>query len=250
MSHLYGKFVWFEHLSADPAQASKFYDALFGWHTQATPMGGPEPYLLIMNGSEGIGGFRTAPATTPTLWMSYLSVRDVNAAHAAALAAGGRSLMPPTDFGPVGRGATLADPTGAVFAIWTDAQGDRADAAKTAVGDWHWNELMTPDEHKALAFYEGVFGYGHEVMDMGPAGNYYLLKKGDAMRAGLMHAPMPDTPPLWVPYVAVADCDATAAQARSLGAQLIVEPTDIPNVGRFATLIDAQGACIAFMQPA
>jgi len=249
MSHLYGKFVWFEHLSADTAAASRFYDTLFGWRTQATPMGGPEPYPLIMNASEGIGGFRAAPPGAPTGWMSYLSVRDVNVAHAAALAAGGASLMPPTSFGPVGHGATLADPTGAVFSVWHDAQGDRADAAKTAMGDWHWNELMTHDQEKALAFYEGVFGYTHDTMDMGPQGSYYLLKMGDAMRAGLMHMPMPDTPPLWVPYVAVADCDATAATAKRLGAQVIVEPTDIPNVGRFATLLDPQGACIAFMKP-
>ena len=70
------------------------------------------------------------------------------------------------------------------------------------------------------------------------------------MRAGMMHSPMPDTPPLWMPYVAVADCDATAAKAQGLGAQLIVPPTDIPNVGRFAALMDAQHACIAFMKPA
>jgi hypothetical protein len=63
-----------------------------------------------------------------------------------------------------------------------------------------------------------------------------------------MHSQIPDTPPMGVPYVAVADCDATAAQARPLGAQLIVEPTDIPNVGHFATLLDPQGACSAFMK--
>jgi uncharacterized protein len=249
MSHLYGKFVWFEHMSGDTAAARKFYDALFGWHTEAVPMGGPEPYPLIMNGSDGIGGFRSALASAPAMWMSYLSVRDVNVSHAAALAAGGRSLMPPTDFPPVGRGATLADPTGAVFSIWTSAQGDRAEAAKTPVGDWHWNELMSPDETKALAFYEGVFGYTHDTMDMGPQGSYYLLKMGDAMRGGLMRSPMPHTPPLWMPYVAMADCDATAAKATSLGAQIIVQPNDIPNVGRFAALIDPQGACIAFMKP-
>jgi predicted enzyme related to lactoylglutathione lyase len=249
MSQLHGKFVWFEHMSGDTVRARKFYDALFGWHTELTPMGGTEPYPLIMNGNQGIGGFRTAPPGAPSLWMSYLSVPDVNAAHAAALAAGAKSLMPPTDFPPVGRGATLADPTGAVFSIWTSAQDDRADAEKTPVGDWHWNELMTPDEKKALAFYEGVFGYTHDSMDMGPQGTYYLLKKGEVMRGGLMRAPMPATPPLWMPYVAVADCDATAAKAGSLGAQVIVPPTDIPNVGRFAAIIDAQGACIAFMKP-
>ena len=69
------------------------------------------------------------------------------------------------------------------------------------------------------------------------------------MRGGLMRAPMADTPPMWVPYVAVADCDATAAKAKSLGAQVIVEPQDIPNVGRFATFIDPQGAILAVMKP-
>jgi uncharacterized protein len=250
MNLLHGKFVWYEHMSADPAGARKFYTALFGWHVEDMPMGGPQPYPLIMNGSEGIGGLRSAPPGSPSLWMSYLSVADVNASHAAALAAGAKSLMPPTDFAPVGRGATLADPTGAVFSIWTSAQGDRADAAATPLGDWHWNELVTGDEKAALAFYERVFGYTHDTMDMGAQGQYYLLKTGDKMRGGLMRSPMPGTPPLWMPYVAVADCDATAAQAQDLGAQLIVPPTDIPNVGRFAALIDAQGACIAFMKPA
>jgi predicted enzyme related to lactoylglutathione lyase len=108
---------------------------------------------------------------------------------------------------------------------------------------------MSPDEKKALAFYEGVFGYTHDSMDMGPQGTYYLLKQGDVMRGGLMRSPMPDTPPIWMPYVAVADCDATAAKATSLGAQIIVQPNDIPDVGRFAALIDPQGACIAFMKP-
>ena len=249
MKHLQGKFVWFEHMSNDTVAARKFYDALFGWHTEAVQMGGPEPYPLIMNGSVAIGGFRAAAAGAHGMWMSYLSVRDVNVAHAAALAAGGTSLMPPTDFAKAGRGATLADPTGAVFSVWTSMHDDRADEAKTAVGDWHWNELMTPDEKKAIHFYEGIVGFSHDTLDMGPQGTYYLLKMGDTMRAGVMHSPMADTPPMWVPYVAVADCDATATKAKTLGAQLIVPPTDIPNVGRFATIIDAQGACIAFMKP-
>ncbi len=250
MSHLPGKFVWFEHVSGDSVAARRFYEPLFGWYTKPLSVGGADPYPLIMNGSEGIGGFRSAPPGAPALWMPYLSVADVDASHAAALAAGAKSLAPPADLLPFGRGATLADPTGAVFSIWRDAEGDRADPEKAPFGDWMWNELMTPDESKALAFYETVFGYTHDNMDMGPQGTYYLLKQGDKMRGGLMRAPMPDTPPLWLPYVSVADCDATAAKAREQGARVIVEPSDIPDVGRFATLLDAQGACIAFMKPA
>ncbi len=132
MSHVHGKFVWFEHMSSDTGKARKFYDSLLGWHTELTPMGGPEPYPLIMNGSEGIGGFRTAPPGAPAMWMSYLSVADVDAAHKAALAAGAKSLMAPVDFPGVGRGATLADPTGAAFSIFHNAHGDRADNAQDA----------------------------------------------------------------------------------------------------------------------
>ena len=47
------------------------------------------------------------------------------------------------------------------------------------------------------------------------------------------------------PYVAVADCDASAAKAKSLGAQVVVPPEDIPKVGRLSVLIDPLGAAFA-----
>lgn len=55
-------------------------------------------------------------------------------------------------------------------------------------------------------------------------------------------------PPHWMAYVAVDDVDATAKKAEKLGASLIVEPQDIPNVGRFAILQDPQGATIAIIR--
>jgi len=67
------------------------------------------------------------------------------------------------------------------------------------------------------------------------------------MRAGVMQQPpgLP-APSHWLPYIRVADCDATTAKATQLGARSIVmPPTDIPNVGRFAVLIDPVGAAIA-----
>lgn len=247
MSHLPGKFVWFEHSSGDVPRARKFYETLFGWHVEAMPMG-DQTYSMILNGADGIGGLRTAPAGAPSQWISYLSVPDVDRAHAAALAAGATSVLAPTAFGDVGRGAAIVDPTGAAVSLWTAAQGDRADVEPVPVGDWYWNELMTPDAPRALAFYEKVFGYSHDVMPM-PQGNYYLLKTGEKMRGGLMALPMPDTPAMWLPYLRVADCDAGAAQGAKLGAQVVVPPTDIPGVGRFAVLVDPLGASIAIMKP-
>ncbi|HSS86375.1 MAG TPA: VOC family protein [Reyranella sp.] len=247
-----GKFVWFEHLSHDIPKARAFYGTLFGWRSDPVEMGGEAPYPMIQNGEQGIGGFREGPPNVRVHWVPYLSVPDVDASFKAATAAGARALMQPTDFGAAGRAAALADPTGASFAIWKGAQGDRPDVAEIAMGDWYWNELVTTDEKKALAFYEGTFGFTGEGMDMGPMGTYYLLKKDGTPRAGLMKAPAPEDGSNWLPYVRVADCDASTAKAQSLGARIAMPPRDIPNIGRFSVLIDPLGAAIAVMrgQPA
>jgi predicted enzyme related to lactoylglutathione lyase len=247
MSHLPGKFVWFEHLCADSARARKFYDALFGWHTEVMPIG-EQRYSMIMNGNAGIGGYGSATAGDPSRWMGYLSVADVDASFNAALAAGAKSLMAPMDFGPVGRGATLADPTGAVFSLWRSAEGDRPDAERTPAGEWVWNELWTSDPVAALAFYEGVFGFTHDSMDMGPQGTYYLLKKDGVNRGGMARSVDPSAKSMWLPYVEVADCDGTAAQAGTLGGRVLSPPADIPNVGRFAIVADPLGAAIAMLR--
>jgi predicted enzyme related to lactoylglutathione lyase len=50
-----------------------------------------------------------------------------------------------------------------------------------------------------------------------------------------------EMPNLWGVYFAVADTDATVAQAQELGATMIMAPMDI-EPGRFATLADPVGA--------
>lgn len=246
MAYLHGKFVWFEHVSSDVPKARAFYAELFGWKSDPVPMRG-EPYFMIQNGTEGIGGFRTAMPGMPSHWMSYLSVADVDPTAKAAVAAGGKVLMPPTDFPPVGRGAAFADPTGAVFSVWKGNEGDRPDAETIAPGSWYWNECVTSDPEKALAFYERVFGFTHETMHMS-RGPYYVLKKDGVPRGGLMKCPDPTAPAGWLPYVSVADCDASAARASALGATLCLPPTDIPDVGRFACFIDPLGAALGIIR--
>lgn len=252
MSYLPGKFVWFEHVSNDVAKARAFYSALCGWTVQPMPMG-EQAYDIIMNGASGIGGFRAAEPGVPGHWASYLSVSDVDKSLAAATAAGASTLMPGTDFGTVGRAAAIADPTGAAVCLWKGAQGDPADEEKTPVGGWFWNELFTKDAKAAVSFYERVFGFSHDEMDMGAQGTYYLLKDAAGkMRGGVMQQPPGlAVPSSWLPYVHVADCDAAVAKATQLGAQAItMPPTDIPNVGRFAVMIDPVGAAIAVIKGA
>jgi predicted enzyme related to lactoylglutathione lyase len=55
-------------------------------------------------------------------------------------------------------------------------------------------------------------------------------------------------PPMWTPYVGVDDTDGCCAKAQELGAATIVEPMDVPGVGRFAILKDPQGAVFGIIK--
>jgi uncharacterized protein len=57
-----------------------------------------------------------------------------------------------------------------------------------------------------------------------------------------------DAPPHWQPYVGVSDPDATVAKAGELGGRTLVEPMDVPQVGRFAVLQDPQGAVFGIIR--
>ena len=181
-------------------------------------------------------------------WVSYLSVPDVDASHAAAVAAGCRIMMAPTDFGAAGRAAAMADPTGASFCVWKGTNGDPPDVEKTPMGGWFWNELWTSDDRKALAFYETMFGFTHEAMNMGPT-TYYVLKRDGRPRAGLCQSVDPGAKSMWLPYVAVPDCDGTARKAVALGGEVVTPPRDIPGIGRFGVAVDTAGAAVAFITP-
>jgi predicted enzyme related to lactoylglutathione lyase len=52
-----------------------------------------------------------------------------------------------------------------------------------------------------------------------------------------------------MPYFLVADCDASVARGKALGAAVFMEPMTLENVGRFAVIADPQGAAFSVFQP-
>ncbi len=110
-------------------------------------------------------------------------------------------------------------------------------------------ELNTQDLPKAKEFYGKLFNWQLDDVDMGPAGTYTVIKPGEGTGGGMMKHPMPGAPSMWLAYVLVDDIDASTAKARSLGAQIIKEVTEIPNVGRFSIFTDPTGAMLALFKP-
>jgi uncharacterized protein len=108
-------------------------------------------------------------------------------------------------------------------------------------------ELNTPDLKKAQAFYGGLFGWQFQDNDMGPMGIYSTFKPDKEPGGGMYSAK--DFPGGWLAYVGVDDIKAATAKAKSLGAQVVVDSQEIPNIGWMTIMNDPLGSRIALFQP-
>ena len=238
-----GKFVWHEHVSDDPKQAEDFYTQLFGWGT-AVFKSGEADYTMISARGQNHGGFATAlEGAPPPHWLSHVAVENLEQTIAKAKSAGGSLAAGPFEMSEVGGFAIIADPQGAYVSLY-EPEGEGGGAE----GVFVWDELGTSDVDAAQRFYEQVFGW--TTSDMGAEyGGYRIFNRGDVGIAGLMTLPDESIPPYWQPYIEVEDPNRTTAKAIELGGSALMEPMDVPNVGRIAVLRDPQGATFGIIKP-
>jgi predicted enzyme related to lactoylglutathione lyase len=238
-----GRFLWYDLLTTDPEAAKRFYGKVVGWKTE-TWSGGEMPYEMWQAAHGAIGGIMQLPAEAqaagaPPNWLAYVGVPDVDAAVAQVESMGGRVWKEAADIPTVGRFAVLADPYGAVFAVYTPAGESPPRPAWPQPGDFSWHELMTADLPGAFDFYAALFGWEKMgEMDMGEAGLYQMYGLGGVMYGGMMK----HSETAWVFYALVDSADAAAERARAEGAQVLVGPMEVPGGDRVAVLLDPQGA--------
>jgi uncharacterized protein len=125
-----------------------------------------------------------------------------------------------------------------------------------ANGSFCWNELSTTDDAAAIKFYTELLGWevkagtatACEGSDAPPMVYNEIVVEGK--HVGGIYKMGPEfggAPSHWMPYVAVEDVDAKAAQVAELGGKVCVPPTDIPNTGRFCVVNDPTGATISLI---
>jgi len=224
----------------------EFYSAIFGWVDDPQPIYENWSYhMQKLNGLEAAAIYQQQAEErklgVPPHWNTYFSVTNVDESVAKVQQAGGSLLFGPMDVFAAGRMAMLQDRQGAAFAVW-QAEGHIGCRVKGEPVAIMWNELMTSDQTDATEFYTGLLGLGSGSME-GPM-EYTLLKVSGDDVAGVMQITedMGPVPPNWMVYFGVANVDDTTSQAEALGAIVLVPGTDIPGVGRFATIQDPQGA--------
>jgi predicted enzyme related to lactoylglutathione lyase len=110
---------------------------------------------------------------------------------------------------------------------------------------------MTSNPKAASAFYKKVVGWKTEGWPADPSYNMFVAPSGPV--AGYMLLPEEakamGAPPNWLTYIGVPDVDETASHAEELGGEILKQPEDIPDVGRFAVLRDPQEAVFAIFRP-
>ena len=113
------------------------------------------------------------------------------------------------------------------------------------VGTFIWYDQMSNDVSGAEAFYTKVVGWTLAPNTMNDQ-RYTILQAGAAGIGGLMPIPAEaasmGVPPCWTGYVAVDDVKAYADKVKAAGGSVMRPPTDIPNVGTFAVVLDPTGA--------
>jgi predicted enzyme related to lactoylglutathione lyase len=119
--------------------------------------------------------------------------------------------------------------------------------ANPNTGRFCWHELVTTDAAAAMKFYTGLFGWTVQENPMPGGGTYRMMQHGDAMVGGAMSAP-PGVPSGWLVYVAVDDVDATAKKIQTTGGKVVVPPTTVPDMLRFACAMDPQGAAFGILK--
>jgi len=253
-AHKPGMPSWVDLSTSDEKAAIRFYSALFGWKDNPQPMGPNSFYHMQQIRGLDVAaiyqqGDQEKAQGVPTHWNTYFAVTNADETAKKAEQSNGKVLVEPLDVFDAGRMAMLQDPQGAVFGIWQAKQhiGYRI---VSEPGAFTWSELLTTDSTKATAFYRSVLGVSAGKMP-GPI-DYTLLKADGQDAAGIMQitGEMGQMPPSWSVFFAVADVDASAKQAQSLGGQILVPPQDIPGgVGRFAVLQDPPGAAFGIFKP-
>jgi predicted enzyme related to lactoylglutathione lyase len=109
-------------------------------------------------------------------------------------------------------------------------------------------ELNSTDVNKAKAFYGKLFDWKLEDAPM-PGGTYTMIGVGEGTGGGMMKQMIPGAPSSWLAYVGVDDIETATKKAKSLGATVMKDVTEVPGFGWLSIIVDPTGAMLGLWKP-
>jgi len=249
----HGQFCWLELTAIDWKKAKEFYCQLFNWRAEDEDIGDGMFYTTMFVDDNVVAAmFQRTPEQEEqgvmTNWLSYVAVDSVDDTLEVMAPLNAQVIAGPHNVMDAGRMAIIEEPNGAVFAIW-QANQHAGIALRDVPNSLCWTELATLNRDDSKAFYHQVFNWQFDDKDM-MGMTYTELKSGGFSEGGMleMTEEWGDTPPHWMNYFAVENCEQSVESAQALGATICVPVTDIPEVGRFAVINDPQGATFSIIE--
>jgi hypothetical protein len=121
-----GSVQWMDLTVPDAARVRDFYATVTGWTHTPVDMDGYADYCMNRPGDgqtvAGICHARGENAGLPAQWLIYITVADLEASLAKAVALGGKVRTPVREMGG-SRMAVVEDPAGAVAALFQPGAG-------------------------------------------------------------------------------------------------------------------------------
>ena len=111
-------------------------------------------------------------------------------------------------------------------------------------------ELQTNDISKAKAFYSKLFDWKLEDVPMPEGFSYTLIGVGQGTGGGMVQSmALADKPPHWLAYIGVEDVAKMTRKAKELGARVVMDKTQVGEIGWMSILVDPTGASFALWEP-
>jgi uncharacterized protein len=112
-----------------------------------------------------------------------------------------------------------------------------------------WVDLMTSDHVRARDFYGQLFGWTANEPSEEFGGYFIFSKDGVPVAGGMPSMPDAGPPNIWSIYLSTGDAQKAVEVATANGAQMIVPPMEVADLGTMAVLVDPGGAAIGMWQP-
>jgi uncharacterized protein len=111
-------------------------------------------------------------------------------------------------------------------------------------------ELNTSDPETAKTFYSKLFQWQLEDVPNPavPAGTYTMVKVGEGTGGGIMKQ-VAGGPSGWLAYVLVEDIREATKKAKSLGAEVMKDVTEVMGMGWLSFIKDPTGSVLGLWQP-
>jgi uncharacterized protein len=254
---------WVETWHDDPVPALRFYSGVLGWKAENTlpPDADGTFHMCRLRGRDAAAIGSPIPEGAPPtpVWTTFIKVLDAAEIADKVKDAGGSVIVEPFESLEGGRLVIVADPAGAAFAAWEQAE-HRGAQVVNEPGAYSMSALETNDPGGAKAFYGDLFGW--ETEPFGPPDAGFTLWRLPGYVGGTPQQPVPrdvvatmiangEGPARWSVDFWVADADEAASKATELGGHTLTPPYDVPGVEgmREAVLADPGGAVLTITQP-